>query len=167
MRRPLSKRLRESIAAATESRGLEIVERATDPGDGFVKYLFRSPDGALHEAVRIPLHKANTFSVCLSSQVGCAMACVFCATGKLGLTRNLETWEMVAALIAVRDEAPGRVTAADTANAHITRPRASQPVATSAARLAPSAVMARPVRLTRRSCTAPMARAATTSAKTA
>src|SRR5256885_11116374 len=108
MRRPLSKRLREAIAATTESRGLEIVERATDPGDGFVKYLFRSPDGALHEAVRIPLHKANTFSVCLSSQVGCAMACVFCATGKLGLTRNLEAWEMVAALMAVRDEAPGR-----------------------------------------------------------
>ena len=81
----------------------------TDPADAFVKYLFRSPDGALHEAVRIPLHKPGCYSICLSSQVGCAMGCVFCATGRLGLKRNLLAWEMVAAFIAVRDECPGRV----------------------------------------------------------
>jgi 23S rRNA (adenine2503-C2)-methyltransferase len=109
-RRPVGKRLEAAVAARFDLRALEVVDRATDPADGFVKYLFRSPDGALHEAVRIPLLKPGCFTVCLSSQVGCAMACSFCATGRLGLTRNLEAWEMVDALRQVRDEAPGRVT---------------------------------------------------------
>lgn len=110
--RPVRRELRAAIDACFERRGLEVVERVTDPDDGFVKYLFRSPDGALTEAVRIPLHKPGCFTVCLSSQVGCAMRCDFCATGRLGLSRNLEAWEMVAAFRAVRDEAPGRVTGA-------------------------------------------------------
>lgn len=108
-RHPVARRQLDAVAAHTDGAALEIVERATDPSDGFVKYLFRSPDGALHEAVRIPLHRPGTFSVCLSSQVGCAMACQFCATGRLGLRRNLAAWEMVSAFLAVRDEAPGRV----------------------------------------------------------
>ncbi len=117
---PAKPRPRETVARATRERvaeivrhdRLEIVERATDPTDGFVKYLLRSPDGALTEAVRIPLHRPGRFTVCLSSQVGCAMRCDFCATGRLGLARNLEAWEIVAAFVAVRDEAPGRVTGA-------------------------------------------------------
>jgi 23S rRNA (adenine2503-C2)-methyltransferase len=112
MPRPISRRTREAIEQRFDWRPLELVERVTDPDDGFVKYLFRSPDGALTEAVRIPLHKEGCFTVCLSSQVGCAMRCDFCATGRLGLTRNLAAWEMVAAFRAVRDEAPGRVTGA-------------------------------------------------------
>jgi 23S rRNA (adenine2503-C2)-methyltransferase len=111
-RRPLPRTKLDAIATSADSHRLEIVERVTDPSDGFVKYLFRSPDGALSEAVRIPLEKPGRFSVCLSSQVGCAMQCVFCATGRLGFTRHLETWEMVAAFLAVRDEAPGRVSGA-------------------------------------------------------
>jgi 23S rRNA (adenine2503-C2)-methyltransferase len=59
-----------------------------DDGDG---------DGRTHvfETVRIPLERAGRFSACVSSQVGCALACAFCATGKMGLVRNLETWEIV------------------------------------------------------------------------
>lgn len=102
----------DAIDQCFDRAPLEIVERVTDPFDKFVKYLFRSPDGALSEAVRIPLHKPGCFSVCLSSQVGCAMKCDFCATGRLGLTRSLAAWEMVAAFRAVRDEAEGRVTGA-------------------------------------------------------
>src|SRR5437867_1965876 len=105
-KRPVSRGLQYRIAAATRSGGLEVLERVTDPGDGFVKYLLRSPDGALSEAVRIPLHVPGRFSVCLSSQVGCAMACDFCATGRLGFTRDLEAWEMVAAFLAVREDLP-------------------------------------------------------------
>ncbi len=108
-RRPLARAKREALEATLAFDRLEILERVTDPGDGFVKYLFRSPDGALTEAVRIPLHAPGRFTVCLSSQVGCAMGCTFCATGRLGLTRNLAAWEMVDALLQVRDEAPGRV----------------------------------------------------------
>ncbi len=110
--RPISRPARLAVEAGCRWDRLELVDRVEDPDDGFVKYLFRSPDGALSEAVRIPLHRDGCFSVCLSSQVGCAMGCDFCATGRLGLTRNLEAWEMVAAFLAIRDEAPGRVTGA-------------------------------------------------------
>ena len=106
-RRGVARRLLEVLESSTTRQGLEQVERVADPEDRFVKYLFRSPDGSLTEAVRIPLAKPGCFTVCLSSQVGCAMQCDFCATGRL---RNLEAWEMVAALLAVRADAPGRVT---------------------------------------------------------
>ena len=91
---------------------LEVLERVPDSEGKSVRYLFRSPDGALSEAVRIGLHKPDHYTVCLSSQVGCAMQCVFCATGRLGLTRNLAPWEIVAAFLTVRDETPGRVSGA-------------------------------------------------------
>jgi 23S rRNA (adenine2503-C2)-methyltransferase len=54
------------------------------------------------ESVRIPLEKSGRFSVCVSSQVGCALGCKFCATGRMGLTRNLETWEIVEQVRTVR-----------------------------------------------------------------
>lgn len=91
-----------------------VLERVPD-ADGGVRYLFQSPDGALSEAVRIPLEKPGRYTVCLSSQVGCAMQCTFCATGRLGLSRNLEAWEIIGAFCTVRDEARaegGRVTGA-------------------------------------------------------
>jgi 23S rRNA (adenine2503-C2)-methyltransferase len=113
---PAKNKVPRSVEAAVEkltSRARpEIIERATDPSDGFVKYLFRFNDGAVAEAVRIPLEVPGRFTVCLSSQAGCAMGCTFCATGRLGLTRHLEPWEIVAQFVAVRDEAPGVVTGA-------------------------------------------------------
>jgi 23S rRNA (adenine2503-C2)-methyltransferase len=110
--RPVPRAVEEAIEQMTTRSRLEIVERATDPSDGFVKYLFRLHDGAMAEAVRIPLEVPGRFTVCISSQAGCAMGCTFCATGRLGLIRNLEPWEIVAQWIAVRDEAPGVVTGA-------------------------------------------------------
>lgn len=110
--RPVPRAVEQAIDTFVDKRRLEIVERATDPADGFVKYLFRMHDGAVAEAVRIPLEVPGRFTVCLSSQAGCAMGCDFCATGRLGLTRNLEPWEIVAQFIAIRDEAPGAVTGA-------------------------------------------------------
>jgi 23S rRNA (adenine2503-C2)-methyltransferase len=112
LRKPPSRVFLDGVARLVDEAPLEVVERVTDARDRFVKYLFRSPDGALTEAVRIPLAKPGCFTVCLSSQVGCAMQCGFCATGRLGLTRNLEPWEIVSAFCTVRDEAPGRVTGA-------------------------------------------------------
>lgn len=110
--RPVPRAVERAIEEFTERAPLQIVERATDPSDGFVKYLFRMRDGELAEAVRIPLEAEGRFTVCLSTQVGCAMACDFCATGRLGLTRHLEPWEIVAQFLAVRAEAPGVVTGA-------------------------------------------------------
>ena len=60
-------------------------------------------DGNRIESVYMPMGERT--SVCLSSQAGCAMGCTFCATGRLGLIRNLEPWEIVAQFVAVRDEA--------------------------------------------------------------
>jgi 23S rRNA (adenine2503-C2)-methyltransferase len=86
---------------------LEVVERRRSALDPFVKYLFRAGDGRLLEAVRIPLEKPR-WSVCVSSQVGCALGCRFCETGRLGFVRNLEAWEMVEQVLTVRREAPER-----------------------------------------------------------
>jgi len=102
--RPVRRSLTQTLDQHIDRRGLEMIERVTDDFDGFTKYLFRHHDGALTEAVRIPLEKPGRFTVCLSSQVGCAMRCVFCATGRLGLTRSLAAWEMVAAFRAVRQD---------------------------------------------------------------
>jgi 23S rRNA (adenine2503-C2)-methyltransferase len=110
--RPVPRTVEAAVDALIDRRRLEIVERVTDPADGFVKYLFRLDDGAFVEAVRIPLEAEGRFTVCLSSQAGCAMACDFCATGRLGFTRHLEPWEIVAQFVAVRDEAPGVVAGA-------------------------------------------------------
>jgi 23S rRNA (adenine2503-C2)-methyltransferase len=96
---------------AIESRGrtsrLAVVDRRSSQVDPFVKYLFQAADGVSFEAVRIPLEKPR-FSVCVSSQAGCALACSFCETGRLGLTRNLEAWEIVDQVLTIRRESPER-----------------------------------------------------------
>lgn len=108
----LSTSTRKAVTVGTRADTLDVLERVTDD-DGFVKWLFRSPDGAVSEAVRIPLETDGRYSICLSSQVGCAMACDFCATGRLGLSRNLDAWEMVAAFAQVRRAtSEGRITSA-------------------------------------------------------
>ncbi len=61
--------------------------------DRTVKFLFKLKDNHRIETVLLPFH--NKYSICLSSQVGCAMNCSFCSTGKQGLRRNLATSEIV------------------------------------------------------------------------
>ncbi len=106
--KPVHRSLLEAVRELTVRQSLDVVERVAD-GDGFTRYLLRSPDGALSEAVRIPMHQPDRYTLCLSTQVGCAMGCRFCATGRLGLTRHLQAWEMVATFVKVRDESGGRV----------------------------------------------------------
>jgi 23S rRNA (adenine2503-C2)-methyltransferase len=69
-----------------------VVRRETST-DGTAKFLLRLQDGQLIESVFIPDTPANTF--CLSTQVGCAMRCGFCLTGKMGIIRNLSAGEIV------------------------------------------------------------------------
>jgi len=101
--------LSHALAAEIEKRGstrrLEVIDRRESALDGFVKYLFRAEDGAVFETVRIPL-LAPRFSVCVSSQAGCGLGCTFCETGRLGLVRNLEPWEIVEQVLAVKRDAP-------------------------------------------------------------
>ena len=96
--------LRERLRAELPVGRLEVVSRAASQEDPFVKFLLRSEDGAEFETVRIPLERPGRFSVCVSSQVGCAMGCAFCATARMGLTRNLATWEIVAQIQTVAQE---------------------------------------------------------------
>src|SRR5262249_56644916 len=95
--------VRDAVLAEAELPSLTIVERRR-AADGFVKYLFQSPLGGRVEAVRIPLFDTK-YVVCISSQVGCALACDFCQTGKMGFKRNLHTWEIVDQVLQIRAEA--------------------------------------------------------------
>ncbi|MDP6509185.1 MAG: 23S rRNA (adenine(2503)-C(2))-methyltransferase RlmN, partial [Chloroflexota bacterium] len=61
--------------------------------DGTHKFLFSTPDGAPVEAVLLPRRRG--YALCISTQSGCAMGCPFCATGTLGLIRNLTGGEIV------------------------------------------------------------------------
>ena len=59
-------------------------------GDGTRAFLFRADDETVFETVQLPSERGSiATTVCISSQAGCAMGCTFCATGTLGLTRNL------------------------------------------------------------------------------
>ncbi len=62
--------------------------------DGTIKFLWRLPDGEAIESVLIPEGERRT--LCISSQAGCPLRCAFCATGTMGLHRNLEPWEIAA-----------------------------------------------------------------------
>lgn len=92
----------DAVAERVVAPRLEVLTSRTDPADGFTKYLFGLPDGQKVEAVRIPIFDTH-YVVCVSSQVGCALACDFCATGRMGFKRNLEPWEIVEQVLAVRD----------------------------------------------------------------
>ncbi len=104
--RGLSRNAARALLSGAELTRLEVVDRCRSAVDPFVKYLFRSR-GEMFEAVRIPLDRPR-WSVCVSSQAGCALGCAFCATGRLGFRRNLEPWEIVDQVLTVRREAPER-----------------------------------------------------------
>jgi 23S rRNA (adenine2503-C2)-methyltransferase len=96
----LSKELRSRLARTYEIRGLEIRERVKSV-DGTEKFLFRLEDDEFIETVLIPDNDRRT--VCISSQVGCALNCQFCATGTLGFKRNLTVGEIVGQLVMLRE----------------------------------------------------------------
>jgi len=73
--------------------------------DGTRKYLFRLDDGSSIEAVRIPMDEGRA-TLCISTQVGCAMSCQFCMTGTFGLTRNLQPEEIVNQVCAALEDGP-------------------------------------------------------------
>lgn len=84
--------LREALAVRT---CLTTLERADEQRsrDGTIKWTWRARDGKLVESVYMP--ETDRRTLCISSQVGCAVGCAFCATGTMGLARNLEPGEIV------------------------------------------------------------------------
>jgi 23S rRNA (adenine2503-C2)-methyltransferase len=78
-----------------------------EASDGTTKLVLRLGDGALVEAVLVPM-PGDRVTLCVSTQVGCAMACAFCATGTLGLARSLTAGEIVRQVYAADDVAGAR-----------------------------------------------------------
>jgi 23S rRNA (adenine2503-C2)-methyltransferase len=104
----LSKKLREELAERAYISNLTLLNRLTSH-DGTEKFLFGLEDGETIESVLIPDEERLT--LCISSQVGCAMGCVFCLTGKSGLKRNLGPHEIIDQVISVnRMILPRRIT---------------------------------------------------------
>ena len=95
----LPKTLREQLAAHFRLGALTLVAREVS-ADGTEKYLWELHDGHRMESVLIPEERRTT--LCISSQVGCALACAFCATGKMGFLRHLTTGEIVEQVLAAQ-----------------------------------------------------------------
>ncbi|MBS1126432.1 MAG: rRNA ((2503)-C(2))-methyltransferase RlmN [Nitrospirae bacterium] len=93
-----SKGLRNRLGEIAYIGGLEIVRKERS-SDGTEKFLFALEDGQTVESVLIP--DKDRLTLCISSQVGCAMGCRFCLTGKLGMIRNLRAWEIVDQILSV------------------------------------------------------------------
>ena len=91
-----SKELRENFSKAAYISSLAILKRLTSE-DGTEKFLFGLEDGESIESVLIP--DKDRLTLCISSQVGCAMKCRFCLTGKMTLRRNLKAHEIADQII--------------------------------------------------------------------
>ena len=98
--RPLIQRLAETVPLDPVAS-----VRKLPSEDGAVKYLFRLKRGDEVEAVAMPAGKRTT--LCISSQVGCAMGCTFCATGTMGFRRHLSPAEMIAQVLTLLRDSGG------------------------------------------------------------
>jgi len=96
----LDERLRSEIAPEAATQAARQVAR-----DGTTKLLLRLADGRTVESVLMPDFRTDRAAGCLSSQVGCAMGCDFCATTRTGFERNLSAGEIVEQFLALRREA--------------------------------------------------------------
>jgi 23S rRNA (adenine2503-C2)-methyltransferase len=110
----LPNELRGELAADFDTPNMEVV-RVLGSKDTTRKFLFRLRDQNLIESVLIPASPAlygqssDRRTICVSSQVGCAYGCKFCASGLEGYTRNLDASEMVQQLIAVEKESGEKI----------------------------------------------------------
>ncbi len=73
------------------------IQSCLESTDGTVKFLLKLKEGLLIEAVLIP--EDNYYTLCLSSQVGCPLACTFCSTGQMGFQRNLTSGEILSQIL--------------------------------------------------------------------
>ncbi len=95
----------EELIGATFSKGAASLARRQVSDDGTSKLLLRLADGRTVESVLMPDYRPTRAAGCISSQVGCAMGCDFCATTQTGFERNLTAGEIVEQFIHLRREA--------------------------------------------------------------
>jgi 23S rRNA (adenine2503-C2)-methyltransferase len=110
----LGREVRTWLQARTDLALPRIVER-TESGDGTTKLALELTDGQRIETVHMPREvRSPRVTLCLSSQVGCALGCSFCATGAMGIRRNLGAGEIIAQALVVLSElgppVPSKVT---------------------------------------------------------
>ncbi|MBC7532116.1 MAG: 23S rRNA (adenine(2503)-C(2))-methyltransferase RlmN [Oligoflexus sp.] len=96
----LPRELSQKFAAEYICNRAEIYQESVSRYDGTVKFLVRLEDGALIESVLMP--EKHRITLCVSSQVGCAQACSFCHTGRMGLKRQLTAGEIIAQVMLAR-----------------------------------------------------------------
>lgn len=102
----LPKDVRELLSTVYEEQPVKI-EQEFISKDGTRKYLFKLVDGNLIEGVLMSYKYGNT--ICVSTQVGCRMGCLFCATGLDGMVRNLSAGEILGQVLAVNHALGGTV----------------------------------------------------------
>lgn len=100
----LSKESRALLQECFVIGRLETGARHHSTTDGSTKYLFRLSDGNGIESVLMP--QKSRLTLCISSQVGCAMGCTFCRTAEMKLVRNLLQGEILGQILGVQDELP-------------------------------------------------------------
>lgn len=93
--------VREAFASRVDLHSLELHSRNDSRHDGATKLLFRTSAGMLIESVILRIATGRT-TLCVSSQVGCAAACDFCATGKMGIAQNLAPAEILDQIVQSR-----------------------------------------------------------------
>ncbi|MBN1500755.1 MAG: 23S rRNA (adenine(2503)-C(2))-methyltransferase RlmN [Spirochaetes bacterium] len=99
-----SKELRALMEARFSVSSLNIEEKLVSQKDGSVKYLFRTHDDNYIESVLLKSasESGDRVTVCVSSQIGCAMGCTFCRTSRLGIIRNLSAGEILEQISLIR-----------------------------------------------------------------
>ncbi|MCP4231056.1 MAG: 23S rRNA (adenine(2503)-C(2))-methyltransferase RlmN [bacterium] len=102
----ISKELREQLSAVYHIPAPGIAEEARSARDGTTKYLLQLYDGRLVETVYLPGEDHDT--LCVSTQVGCAIGCDFCATASLGFGRDLTAYEILMQYVIVLQRHPDR-----------------------------------------------------------
>jgi len=98
----LPQSLRHELAGKAQPLSSEVDKVLEDP-DGTVKYRIKLLDGLFIESVLLSDHHGRK-TACLSTQVGCAMGCRFCSTGRMGLIRNLSDYEIVEQFFLLRND---------------------------------------------------------------
>ena len=105
----LSKDFREKLSEIAEVSEVKIKTKQISQ-DGTIKYLVQYPDGNCVETVLMRFDNRANLTACVSSQVGCAVNCSFCATGKRGFIRNLTASEIVEQVLTIQRDTGLKVT---------------------------------------------------------
>ena len=105
----LAKDFREELKAKTVVTETKIKVKQ-ESSDGTIKYLIEYPDGECVETVLMRFDNRANLTACVSSQVGCAVNCSFCATGKRGFIRNLTATEIIEQVLTIQRDTGLKVT---------------------------------------------------------